>query len=58
MKKFIFFISQENVRIQLNLQPLSVTVKGSEKNDPNLRNGILDKSLTPLILKIYLISKP
>jgi hypothetical protein len=27
-----------------------VTVKGSEKNDPNLRNGILGKCVTPFIL--------
>ena len=35
---------------EYNLQPFIVIVKGSEKNDPNLRNGILDKCVTPFIL--------
>ena len=35
---------------KLSLQPFIVTVKGSEKNDPNLRNGILDKSVIYFIL--------
>ncbi len=46
----IIFISKENGRIQLSLQPFIVTVKGSEKNDPNLRIGILGKSVTPFLL--------
>ena len=46
----IIFISQENGRIELSLQPFIVTVKGSEKNDPNLRIGILGRSGTPFIL--------
>jgi hypothetical protein len=32
-------------------------VKGWEKNDLNLRKGILDKNVTPFILKFYFISK-
>jgi hypothetical protein len=28
----------------------TVTIIGSEKNDPNLRNGILGKCVTPFIL--------
>jgi hypothetical protein len=32
------------------VRPFIVTVKGSEKNDPGLRNGILGKSLTPFLL--------
>ena len=46
----IIFISKENGRIKLNLQPLLVKARRSEKNDPNLRNPILDKSVTPFIL--------
>jgi hypothetical protein len=49
----IIFISQnkkENGGILLSLQPLLLTIKGSEKNDPNLRNGILGKCVTPFIL--------
>ena len=46
----IIFISQENGRIKLSLQPFIVTVKGSEKNDPYLRNYILGKCLMPFIL--------
>ena len=33
--------------------PFIVTVKGSEKNDPDLRKGILGKSLTPFLLYLY-----
>ena len=44
---FYFTRKWENIA---QLTTLYSTVKGSEKNDPNLRKGILDKSVTPFIL--------
>jgi hypothetical protein len=45
-KSFLF----HRKKVEYNLQSFLVTVKGLEKNDLNLRKGILGKSVTPFIL--------
>jgi hypothetical protein len=44
-------------KYNINLQPLLATVKGLEKNDPNLRKNILGKSINAIYILILFYFK-